>query len=148
MPTIRPVHLTDLPQLAQLFDLYRQFYRQPPDLALAQQFLQARLAEASSHIFVAEQGGRLLGFTQLYPLFCSVAARPYYLLYDLYVGADARGQGLGEALLRRAAQFGAEQGADRLELATALDNATAQRLYQRLGWQRDNDFYHYSLPLA
>lgn len=148
MSTIRPARLADLPQLSQLFDLYRQFYRQPPDLALAQQFLHSRLAEASSHIFVAEQGGRLLGFTQLYPLFCSVAARPYYLLYDLYVGADARGQGLGEALLRRAAQFGAEQGADRLELATALDNATAQRLYQRLGWQRDNDFYHYSLPLA
>lgn len=147
MINIRPARLADLPQLAPLFDAYRQFYQQAPDLALAHQFLQARLEQRSAQIFVAGQGDELLGFTQLYPLYCSVAARPYYLLYDLFVAASGRGQGVGEALLARAAQFGAEQGAHRLELATALDNATAQRLYERLGWQRDRDFYHYSLPL-
>jgi hypothetical protein len=35
-----------------------------------------------------------------------------------------------------------------MELATAVDNQQAQTLYESLGWQRDNDFYHYSLPIS
>jgi ribosomal protein S18 acetylase RimI-like enzyme len=37
-------------------------------------------------------------------------------------------------------------GAVRLEVATAITNVSAQRLYESLGWQRD-EFYQYGLSL-
>ncbi|MEW5988447.1 MAG: hypothetical protein AB1791_17595 [Chloroflexota bacterium] len=36
----------------------------------------------------------------------------------------------------------------RLELATAVTNTPAQRLYESLGYQKAQDFYHYELPLS
>jgi GNAT superfamily N-acetyltransferase len=136
-----------LPLVARLFDGYRVFYGQSADLPLAEAFLRERLERDESVIFVALAGGEGLGFTQLYPLFSSVSARRLWLLNDLFVAPAARRRGVAEALLLRARQFGAETGARRLELATAVDNHTAQRLYERLGWQRDTAFLHYDLPL-
>ena len=37
-----------------------------------------------------------------------------------------------------------ESGHERLELSTAISNATAQDLYETQGWQRDQEFYYYS----
>jgi ribosomal protein S18 acetylase RimI-like enzyme len=49
--------------------------------------------------------------------------------------------------MERARQLALETGAKRLTLATAMDNTTAQRLYESLGYQRDKKFYYYSLEL-
>jgi ribosomal protein S18 acetylase RimI-like enzyme len=138
----------DLPQLAALFERYRRFYEQPPDEALALHFMQERMQRADSTILVALRSADVLaGFTQLYPTLCSVAAAPIYVLYDLYVAEDARRQGVGRALLEAARRHAAQAGAARMELATATSNAAAQRLYEALGWMRDDQFHRYSLPL-
>ena len=52
----------------------------------------------------------------------------------LYVRPDARGAGLGEELLRAAAQYVHEQGAEMLELEVLESNVDARRLYERLGF--------------
>ena len=44
---------TDLDLVAPLFDGYRQFYRCPPDLALAREFIAERLKREDSVIFLA-----------------------------------------------------------------------------------------------
>ncbi len=36
----------------------------------------------------------------------------------------------------------------RIDLATVIDNHTAQALYESLGYERDCDFHHYSLELS
>lgn len=145
---IRRATLKDLEQLAGLFDGYRQFYEQPSDVALAQGYLQQRLERDESVIFVAEaDDATLLGFCQLYPTFCSVAAQPIIVLYDLFVSPDVRRTGAGKALMLAAQAYGAEQGVSRLELATAIDNLPGQALYESLGWERDTDFYHYEFEI-
>jgi GNAT superfamily N-acetyltransferase len=68
-------------------------------------------------------------------------------LNDLFVASDARGQGVAQALLRHAHQWAQETHAKRLVLSTAIDNVAAQRVYEKLGWQRDTAFYHYELAL-
>jgi ribosomal protein S18 acetylase RimI-like enzyme len=73
--------------------------------------------------------------------------RNIWILNDLYVAHEHRKYGLGRALMERARQLARETGAKRLTLATALDNFTAQRLYESLGYQRDEKFYHYSLEV-
>ncbi|HSI60971.1 MAG TPA: GNAT family N-acetyltransferase [Ideonella sp.] len=150
-PAIRPATPDDLPALALLFDAYRQFYRQPADLALAARFLRERLARGESLVLLAHpaaEPGTLLGFCQLYPSFCSVAAQPIQVLYDLFVSPAARRSGAGRALLRAAHAQAAAAGVHRLDLTTARDNRAAQALYESLGWVRDEVFLSYSLAVA
>jgi GNAT superfamily N-acetyltransferase len=144
----RHATLSDLPNLVPLFDGYRQFYRQPPDPVRAEAFLRERLARGDSVIFLAEEAGAGLGFTQLYPTFSSVRTTPAWVLNDLYVVPAARGTGVAEALMQRARRHAEETGACYLELTTGRNNLVAQRLYERLGWQRDEEYYHYELPLS
>lgn len=143
--TTRPAALDDLEAIAALFDAYRQFYKQPPDLALARRYIQERFYRSESVIFVAQTGpGQVVGFCQLYPTFCSVRAAPTFVLYDLFVSSEARGAGAGKALMLAAEAHAASAGAARMELSTARNNTVAQSLYESLGWVRDENFFVYS----
>lgn len=146
--TIRQATLDDLDCLVPLFDAYRQFYGQSSDLAVARQFLRDRLARGESVVLIAEdRNGAAIGFVQLFPTFSSVLTAPIYILHDLFVVPTARRRGVGTLLLKAATETARATGAVRLELATAITNAPAQRLYESLGWKRDEEFYQYGLPL-
>jgi ribosomal protein S18 acetylase RimI-like enzyme len=145
--TIIRADLEHLNILTPLFDAYRVFYKQSSDLTAAESYLQQRLAHLDSVIFLAVVGERGLGFCQLYPSFGSLSMRRLWILYDLYVVPEARRQGIGRALLDRAREFGRASGASRLELSTAKDNYPAQKLYESLGYVRDEEFFYYQLTL-
>lgn len=146
--SVRIARLEDLDQLAELFDQYRQFYGQPPNPALARAYLRARMERGESVVFVAPARGPVRAFAQLYPTFCSVSAAPLLVLYDLFVAPAARRGGLARALLGKVHMHARSSGAVRVELATARTNGAAQRLYESLGWKRDDVFLHYSLESA
>jgi GNAT superfamily N-acetyltransferase len=133
--------------VAPLFDAYRQFYGQPPDLDGARRFLAERLDRGESVVYAVVEGGRALGFTQLYPSFSSVSMRPIWILNDLFVAEDARRRGVGARLLHAARDHGMRTGAVRLALSTAVTNSQAQALYERDGWKRDTAFLHYEYEL-
>ena len=143
---VRRATLSDVPLAAPLFDAYRTFYGQSPDPVLARTFLEERLARGESVVLLAFDGepDRAIGLSQLYPIFSSVAARPRWLLNDLFVAPTARERGVGRTLLEGAREFAAETGAAGLNLETAPDNAAAQRLYESTGWERDSSL-HYAL---
>jgi ribosomal protein S18 acetylase RimI-like enzyme len=148
MLTIRKASIEDLNQLAQLFDLYRQFYEQSPNVELAKTFIAERINNKQSVIFVAENSDKnLIGFCQIYPSFCSVAAAKIGVLYDLFVDASTRKTGAGRALMLAAHEYAAKNGMVRLDLSTAKNNHAAQALYESLGWARDEVFYAYSKEL-
>jgi ribosomal protein S18 acetylase RimI-like enzyme len=145
MVTTRLGTLADLEIVASLFDAYRQFYAQAPDLERARNFIRERLEKAQSHILLATHGAdQVLGFCQLYPTFCSVQAQPIYALYDLYVQPGARRSGAGRALLLAAQALAAQNGMARMDLTTARTNGPAQALYEQLGWVRDGVFIAYN----
>ena len=143
--TIRKASINELEPLAVLFDTYRQFYEQAPDIALAKAFIAARLNNKDSVIFVAENSdGKLIGFCQVYPSFCSVIAAKIGVLYDLYVDSSIRKTGAGRALMLAAHEYAANNGWVRLDLTTAKNNHAAQALYASLDWVRDEVFYTYT----
>jgi len=144
---IRRASTADADAVAVLFDAYRQFYRCEPDLPGARTFIAARLAHAESVIFVAEDLSMPIGFAQLYPSFTSAGMARTFIVNDLFVVPQSRGLGIATALLRRAADFAIGEGAVRLTLSTATDNHAAQAVYERAGWQRDDAFLTYTLPL-
>jgi ribosomal protein S18 acetylase RimI-like enzyme len=144
----RPAEARDLDAVAALFDSYRQFYEMPPDPALARGYLEDRFRRRESVILVAEnESGELVGFTQLYPAFCSVIADRTFVLYDLFVTPTARGTGAGRALMEAAEAHARAAGAARLELQTAKTNTIGQSLYESCGWKRDELFYVYAKGL-
>jgi ribosomal protein S18 acetylase RimI-like enzyme len=130
-------------QIAPLFDAYRVFYKAASDLTASRQFIHDRLTNNESVIFLALENDRAVGFVQLYPVFASVALRSLWLLNDIYVHPSARKSGVGEALMREAEDFAKESYARGLFLRTATDNLPAQRLYERCGWVKDEQFYRY-----
>ena len=138
----------DLDAIAALFDAYRQFYEKPADLALARRYIIERFQRKETVVIVAENSaGGIVGFTQLYPAFCSVLAEKTFVLYDLFVTPAARGTGAGRALMEAAEAHARQAGAARLELQTAKTNLIGQSLYKSCGWQRDNKFLVYTKSL-
>jgi ribosomal protein S18 acetylase RimI-like enzyme len=147
-PRIVRARVEHLPELARLFDLYRQFYEQPADRRLARRFIEENIRKERAVIFLALAGDDCaLGFTQLYPTWCSVATRPVWILYDLFVDPCARQGGVGRALMQAAERMARKSKASRIDLETAVDNSKAQALYESLGYEREQEFYKYSLEL-
>lgn len=146
--TVRRASIPDLDLVVPLFDAYRQFYGQQSDIIVARQFLSDCLVHNESVVLIAEdRAGSAIGFVQLDPTFSSILAAPMYGLSDLYVMPESRRRGVGTLLLKSAIERARAANAVRLELATAITNVSAQRLYEALGWQRD-EFRLYGLAVA
>ena len=138
----------DLADLTHLFAGYLRFYKASRDDADISAFLHERLQRGDSQLFIARnQQGAALGFVQLYPFQSSLALEPAWLLSDLYVDESARRCGVGEALMNVARAHAEATGACGLQLETAKTNLAGQRLYERLGYARDEQFFTYWLSL-
>ncbi len=136
--------------LAPLFTAYRQFYRERPAPGAEQGYLSERFANDEAVAFLAldpDDPDNAIGFVLLYPTFDSVSLIATWTLHDLYVDEDYRRQGFARALMQRAAAFCRRSGAGRIDLATAITNTVAQPLYESLGYEREREFYRYSLTL-
>ncbi|MEM7347524.1 MAG: GNAT family N-acetyltransferase [Chloroflexota bacterium] len=140
--------LEHLDQVADLFDQYRQFYEQPPNYEGCRAFMKDRITNQESVIFIAKNAeGELVGFTQLYNSFCSVALKPLVYLYDLFVVPSARRTGVAQALMNQAKAYAEARQADRLTLETQTNNIPGQTLYEALGYEKDIEFFTYHLGL-
>jgi len=137
-------HITDV---ANLFDQYRMFYKQESNLNGAIDFITERINNKDSVIFLVKEEDQSMGFTQLYPSFSSVSLKKLWILNDLYVTETARKKGVAQLLLDAAKKFAIESKAKALDLQTAIDNKSAQTLYEKNGYQVDKEFLSYSLNL-
>lgn len=135
--------LEQLEQLTPLVDAYRQFYKQPSDIPSVRAYVQERLTKGECVVFMAFEGEAALGFTLLYHHWTTVALGHVWLLNDLFTKPEARRKGVGELLLEKAAEFAKADGGKRIWLRTAVDNFTAQALYEKVGYKRDEQFYRY-----
>lgn len=138
----------DLEDLTRLFAGYLRFYEVPKAETQIAAFLGERLKRGDSQLFIARDAqGVALGFVQLYPFQSSLALESAWLLSDLYVHESARRLGVGEALMNAARAHAEASGACGLQLETAKTNLAGQRLYERLGYVRDEQFLTYWLAL-
>ncbi|HSU78925.1 MAG TPA: GNAT family N-acetyltransferase [Candidatus Angelobacter sp.] len=143
---IKQAELKDVDVLAELFDLYRLFYGQESDIEGAKAFLNERLSESQSTIFLATVEQKGVGFAQLYPSYSSVSMKRTWILNDLYVKKEQRGSGIGEALLQQVLDYAKETGTKGVLLETNEDNVVAQSLYEKMGFERETHrFYFYTV---
>jgi ribosomal protein S18 acetylase RimI-like enzyme len=144
---IHQAAIEDLEGVSNLFNLYRMFYEAESDLEGAKNYIKERIESKESVIFVVKDKQKYVGFTQLYPTFSSISMKRAWILNDLYVDLEARKQGVGEILLHKAKDFAVESEAKSISLSTAPDNFSAHILYEKSGYVRDSQFYHYELSL-
>jgi GNAT superfamily N-acetyltransferase len=141
----RSASINDLEQIAELFDNYRVFYEKASDIEAAKKFLSERIINKESVIIVAEdENGKLVGFTQLYPLFSSTRMKRLWLLNDLFVDPNFRGKKISVALINEAKILSNHTNSAGLLLETAKSNHIGNKLYPRCGIEMDHDFNYYS----
>ena len=140
--TIIQANLTHLDQVATLFNQYRIFYRQTPNLEGARQFIKDRLTKQDSIILIAFAEKKPVGFTQLFHSFSSVSMQPLFILNDLFVTENYRKQGYGVTLLNEAKSVCKKHNYKGLGLQTERTNP-AQKLYESLGWKQDQDLQYF-----
>ena len=134
---IRALLPDDLSQWRPLWDGYNAFYGREGPTALPEavtQTLWQRLFAADSPVFalVAADGGRLLGIAHYLFHDSTSAIAPNCYLQDLFTAPDARGQGVGQALIKAVYAQAEMAGAGRVYWQTHETNLTAQRLYDKV----------------
>ena len=142
MNTIKRITLSDILDIAPLFDGYRVFYKQQSDIEVAVKFLQERISNNESVIFATYYNNKAVGFVQLYFTYSSVSLERSLILNDLFVDPKFRNKDIGEDLLLKAQEFCMQNNYKGLALETAINNP-AQKLYEKLGWIKDSYCFHY-----
>lgn len=135
---IGPIAAEEFERLLPLIAAYQRFYEvEEPDEERNRSFFRRFLAPSDDGLLLgARSGEQILGYACLYWHFSSLEAAETVLLNDLFVEEEARGRGIGRALIEASAAVARERGAPYLEWSTAPDNRTAQRLYDAMGAER------------
>ncbi|MFJ3049766.1 GNAT family N-acetyltransferase [Pseudomonas nitroreducens] len=137
--------------LANLLELEEECFEQD---RISGRSFRRLIGAPSSILLVADRDGELLGYALLLLRRGSDIAR----LYSLAISRQARGQGVGGALLERCEQQAQARGCQRLRLEVRTDNASAIGLYERSGYVRfarsagfyedGSDAWRYEKPLG
>jgi GNAT superfamily N-acetyltransferase len=143
---ITPVAVEEFERLLPLIAAYQRFYEvEEIDEERNRAFFRRFLAPSEDGLLLgARSEGRMLGYACLYWHFSSLEACESVLMNDLFVAEEARGQGVGRALIEATADVARERNVPLVEWSTAPDNRTAQRLYESTGAER-SEWFSYEL---
>jgi len=134
---VRPATRDDYDRWLPLWHGYNAFYGRSGDTALAPEITAAtwdRFFDPYEPMFalVAEQGGVLLGLTHYLLHRSTTSLLPSLYLQDLFTTTEARGKGVGRALIEAVYAAARAQGLPRVYWQTHETNETAMTLYDRI----------------
>jgi GNAT superfamily N-acetyltransferase len=130
---IRPIEADDFKQWLPLWQGYLTFYKSALGDAQTQLTFNRLLDQTvPMHGFVAEEAGKLIGFTVFLYHLSSWGPVSYCYLEDLFTSEEARGKGVAAALIDAVAGHAKAQGATKLYWQTHESNKAARALYSRV----------------
>lgn len=137
MLIVRPAERADYDRWLPLWDGYNAFYGRSGETALAPAITAAtweRFFDPYEPMFalVAEEGGRLLGLTHYLLHRSTTSLLPSLYLQDLFTAAEARGKGVGRALIEAVYRAAQDLSLPRVYWQTHETNETAMKLYDRI----------------
>jgi len=134
---VRSVERADFDRWRPLWDGYNAFYGRSGDTALAPEITATTWERffdpyEPMSALVAEQDGTLLGMTHYLLHRSTTSLLPSLYLQDMFTTAEARGKGVGRALIEAVYAAARAQGLPRVYWQTHETNATAMQLYDRI----------------
>ncbi|WP_210481055.1 GNAT family N-acetyltransferase [Naasia sp. SYSU D00948] len=129
-PVVRRAEASDFDEWADLFRAYREFYRLAPDESVVDRVWEWILDDDHEvGALVAERDGRLVGIAHHRRFARPTSATTGLYLDDLFAAPDARGTGVGRALIDALSELAQSRGWSVVRWITASDNVQARRLY-------------------
>jgi GNAT superfamily N-acetyltransferase len=137
--SIRPAAPSDLPLIVQFIRDLADYERLAHDVRMDEAVLAEKLFGANNghgpyaEVLIGQIDGVAQGFALFFHNFSTFEGRPGIYLEDLFVRPEARGSGLGKALLGRLAALAVERDCARLEWAVLDWNEPSIAFYKALG---------------
>ena len=147
MITIRPAAAADADILLELIDALADYEKldRPDADARARLRRDGFGAQPLFRAYLGEIDGRPVAYAITYRTYSSFLARPTLFLEDLFVLPEARGRGLGGAILRHLVEEAVRDDCGRMEWVVLHWNQLAIDFYERLGAERLSDWHTYRL---
>jgi len=133
--SIRDAVPGDLPLIAELISELAEFEKLSHEVRFDEEVLGRKLfgERPYAEVLMGEIDGTAQGFALFFHNFSTFEGRPGIYLEDLYVRPEARGAGLGKAMLRHLAALALERDCARLEWWVLDWNAPAIGFYRSIG---------------
>ena len=142
---IRPATVADVPLILRFIKGLADYERLPHEVVATEELLHETLfgPQPGAEVRLAELGGEPVGFALFFHNFSTFLGRPGLYLEDLFVLPEARGRGVGRALLVHLAAVARERGCGRFEWSVLDWNEPAIGFYRSLGAQPMDDWTVY-----
>src|SRR5262245_21572229 len=139
---IRPAEVGDVPLVLQFIRELAEYEKLVHEVSASEEQLRATLfgPRAVAEVMIAALDGAPVGFAVFFPNYSTFLGRPGLYLEDLFVRPEARGQGIGRALLEHLAQLAVERGWGRLEWRVLDWNSPSIAFYKKLGAEPLDDW--------
>lgn len=133
--SIRVAEAADLSLIVQFIRDLAEYEKLTHEVRFDESVLGERLfgARPYAEVLIGEINGKAQGFALFFHNFSTFEGKPGIYLEDLFVRPEARGSGLGKALLSRLAALATERDCARLEWSVLDWNEPAIRFYKSLG---------------
>jgi GNAT superfamily N-acetyltransferase len=147
--TIRRAQADDFAAVRGLAEALAAHIEEPPPPLSRERYLAFYVRDhAPMQLFLALRGDRAVGMIAWVLTHELYSARACVFISDIAVQADARGRGIGKALMAQAQAWGRAHGATKLGWDVWARNATAMNFYERLGAVVDTEAVAHVLKLA
>ena len=140
--SIRPAVEPDLDLIIGFIRALAAYERLADEVCLDRDVLATHLfgSAPKAEVLIAERDGAPVGFALFFHNFSTFEGRPGIYLEDLFVQPEARGSGLGKALLTQLAALALARGCARLEWSVLDWNMPAIEFYRSLGAKSMNEW--------
>jgi GNAT superfamily N-acetyltransferase len=143
---VRRARRSDAQSFLVLLTALADFERlEPPDEAAKRRIVSDIFARRRLGVFVAEVGGKLVGYALYFYSYSSFLGRATLYLEDIFVTEDYRRKGIGGALFRRCAREAISNRCGRMEWAVLTWNRKAIDFYKKVEARRLDDWFVYRL---
>ena len=130
---VKRVKVVDEPLMKALANLLPQLSTSATEPTA--QYVEELISREDTHLFVAcGESGEIVGMLTL--LIVAIPTSRKAWIEDVVTDAAHRGEGIGEALVKRAVEVARAEGAKRIYLTSNPKREAAHRLYKRCGFEQ------------
>ena len=140
--TIRQATRADVPLILTFIRALAEYEKLLELVSATEAKLHATLfgERPAAETLLAYLGDQPVGFALFFQNYSTFLAQPGIYLEDLYVNPDARGHGIGLALIRAIAKLAHDRGCARMDWAVLDWNTPAIEFYRRIGAQPQTEW--------